>query len=408
VIMTTVKEQKLYETRGTCRVCGWDLYVVLDLGVQSLPAWMPTVDEALAVVASPLVMALCLNRECSLVQLVHTTNPDLLFREYFYASGTNDSMRKALRDIVIKTAEKSHFESAKDTWVDIGCNDGTLFESLPSAAHLIGVDPSDVAARASIDVGHYELINNFFSAEAYGDRPLAHVVTAAAMLYDLENPIKFLEDVKEIMAGDGTFVAQVAYLPLMLMSNGFVDVCHEHLEYYSLRSLDYLFEQAGLKIFDAEINEVNGGSLRVYACKSEADRPGTPMLHALGIWEDHLYLNTEVPYQRFALRVEVVRDTLRRIIRHMRATRGDVWAYAASTKGNTLLQYCGFGPADITAIADRNPRKWGTFSSGTGIPVVSEEEFHKTNPEFALVLAYAFLEEFRDRERDWLDRGAST
>ena len=384
---------------ASCRSCDSSLIQVLSLGDQRITGWLDHPDEAGPV--APLDLMLCSNSECRLLQLGHTVNSDLLFRNYYYRSGMNQTMRDALADITTQAQKKVALEP-RDTVVDIGANDGTLLNTYPQGVTKIGFEPA-LNLREDAERGGNHIISDYFSRQAYPETAnKAMIVTAIAMFYDLEDPHQFVSDVADILADDGVFTIQLSYLPLMLFQNAFDNVCHEHLAYHSLRSLDFIVSKHGLKMFDAEINDTNAGSIRVYMGR---ERSPSPMMIALRRWEDAIRLDTRRPYDEFAERVEAIRDQLVNIVGDITSEGKTVYGYAASTKGNVTLQYCGFGPEHIPAIADVNRRKWGKYCAGSGIPVVSEEEARKDNPDYFLVLAWAFMDEFRRREEKWRRQG---
>lgn len=382
-----------------CRSCDSSLIHVLRLGDQRITGWLDHPDEAGPV--APLDLMLCSNSECRLLQLGHTVNSDLLFRNYYYRSGMNQTMRDALADITTQAQKKVVLER-RDTVVDIGANDGTLLNTYPQGITKIGFEPA-LNLREDAERGGNHIISDYFSRQAYPEQAnKAKIITAIAMFYDLEDPHQFVSDVADILADDGVFTIQLSYLPLMLFQNAFDNMCHEHLAYHSLRSLDFIVSKHGLKMFDAEINDINAGSVRVYMGR---ERSLSPMMIALRQWEEAIRLDTRHPYDEFAERVEGIRDQLVNIVGDITSEGKKVYGYAASTKGNVTLQYCGFGPEHIPAIADVNRRKWGKYCAGSGIPVVSEEEARKENPDYFLVLAWAFMDEFRRREEKWRRQG---
>ena len=384
---------------STCRSCDASLTQVLRLGDQRISGWLDHPDEAGPV--APLDLMLCSNSECRLLQLGHTVDPDLLFRHYYYRSGVNQTMRDALADITTQ-AQKEVVLEPGDTVVDIGANDGTLLDTYPTGITKIGFEPA-LNLREEGEGGGNLIIADYFSSESYPDQAdKAKVITAIAMFYDLQDPHQFVSEVADILADDGVFVIQLSYLPLMLFQNAFDNICHEHLAYHSLRSLDFIVSKHGLKMFDAEINDVNAGSIRVYIGR---ERSASPMLIALRHWEEAMGLDTRQPYDEFAKRVEAIRDELVNVVAKASSEGKKVYGYAASTKGNVTLQYCGFGPEQIPGIAERNPRKWGKYCAGSGIPVISEEQARKDNPGYFLVLAWAFMNEFRRREAKWRIQG---
>ena len=384
---------------ASCRSCDSSLVQVLSLGDQRITGWLDHPDEAGPV--APLDLMLCSNIECRLLQLGHTVNSDLLFRNYYYRSGMNQTMRDALADITTQAQKKVVLEP-RDTVVDIGANDGTLLNTYPQGITKIGFEPA-LNLREDAERGGNHIVSDYFSRQAYPEKAgKAKLVTAIAMFYDLEDPHQFVSDVVDILADDGVFTIQISYLPLMLFQNAFDNVCHEHLAYHSLRSLDFIVSKHGLTMFDAEINDTNAGSIRVYIGR---ERSPSPMMIALRQWEEAIGLDTRRPYDEFAERVEAIRDQLVNIVGNITSEGKKVYGYAASTKGNVTLQYCGFGPEQIPAIADINRRKWGKYCAGSGIPVVSEEKAREDNPDYFLVLAWAFMDEFRRREERWRRQG---
>jgi hypothetical protein len=213
------------------------------------------------------------------------------------------------------------------------------------------------------------------------------------MFYDLEDPNKFIRDACLALADDGIFVAQLMCLKPMLENNDVGNICHEHLEYYSLDSLGFLFERNGLEMFRIEENDVNGGSYRIFARHS----------HGTGIPYDEKITLGDI--RAFAQRVEENRRRCVDFIRKEVAAGKKVYVYGASTKGNVILQYYGLDASLITAAAERSPEKWGKYTVGSWIPIISEEEARKARPDYFLVLPYAFFTEFYEREKEWRSRG---
>jgi hypothetical protein len=235
------------------------------------------------------------------------------------------------------------------------------------------------------------------------------------MFYDLEEPNTFVADVKKVMDPDGLWVVQMSYLPLMLKTNEIGNVCHEHLEYYSLRSFEYLLNMHDFDVVDAELNDVNGGSIRADIRNGKADpklfadatyrEMALDRVQALREQEIRLGFDGVSPYKEFATWVDRIREDVVGFIREQVGRGKKVYVYGASTKGNTLLQYFGLDNTLITAAAERNPDKWGKVTVGTRIPIVSEEEARADNPDYFLVLPWHFLEEFVNREKEYLLAG---
>lgn len=403
------------KTRTTCRVCEGELSPVLTLGEHCVSDF-PKPGERDAIRA-PLELVIC--QRCRLLQLKHTVPAEVLYRNYWYKSGTNQSMRDALADISHKAERFAHLKPG-DTVLDIGCNDGTLLSTYKTGGlYKVGFDPAQNLAPISSKVSS-KTVPTFFNADAWkkdpdlkGRRP--KVVTSIAMFYDLEEPRKFVADVKEIMDSDGLWVIQMAYLPLMLKLNAFDNVCHEHLEYYGMASLAYLLRLHDFEIVGVELNDVNGGSYRVYIRNAGARRDAfaddtyrdMAQENVQSLQEQELKAGIEdlSTYAQFALWVERIKSDLVGFIRSQTGQGKRVHVYGASTKGNTLLQYFGLDHTLIEAAAERNQDKWGRVTVGTRIPILSEDESRSKKPDYYLVLPWHFLEEFKRREMAYLTSG---
>jgi NDP-4-keto-2,6-dideoxyhexose 3-C-methyltransferase len=403
------------KTRTTCRVCEGPLDFVLSLGnhfVSNFPA--PDEDDG---IKAPLELMTC--RHCTLVQLRHTVPPASMYQNYWYRSGTNQSMRDALADITHKAEQLVHLEPG-DAVLDIGCNDGTLLGSYRTPDLLrIGFDPAQNLAQYSKEIAT-TLVSTFFERDTYRQEPALEgvrprIVTSIAMFYDLEEPNRFVADIKAIMDPNGVWVVQMSYLPLMLKQNAFDNICHEHLEYYSLASMDSLLSRHGMRVVDVEVNDVNGGSFRLYIrnddAKGDAFADAThralaaERVNMLRESELAIGLDSTLPYEDFAFRVErIKKDVVEFVQRETRAGK-QVFVYGASTKGNTLLQYFGLDKTLIGAAAERNPDKWGKVTVGTRIPIISEAEARAKKPSYFLMLPWHFIDEFQRRERDYLREG---
>jgi hypothetical protein len=227
------------------------------------------------------------------------------------------------------------------------------------------------------------------------------------MFYDLDDPVAFAREIEQCLADDGVWHFEQSYMPSMLRMNSYDTICHEHLEYYSLGVVQTIVDAAGMKIVDVIMNNVNGGSFAVTATKksNSATKPNDAVINWLLEQEERMGVNTPKPYRDFEERVFRHRDDLIRLIRALRADGKTVLGYGASTKGNVVLQFCGFTPDDIPAIAEVNPEKFGRVTPGTNIPIISETEAHKMSPDYYLVLPWHFKEGILRREKDYLNSG---
>lgn len=404
-----------YTTRTTCRSCGSSESTFLfSLGEQYVSDFVEPGKERSGP-RCPIELELC--HDCDLVQARHTAPQEFLYtRHYWYTSGRNDTMKAALADVTA-SVERVVNLAPGDIVLDIGSNDGTLLRSYRRPGIVrVGVEPATNLRREGergIDV----FLGDFWSADKYLDTlrlagpsnsdMKAKAVTACGMFYDLEDPNPFVADIARVLAPDGVFVAQLMCLKQTLQMADVGNYAHEHLEFYSLGSLEMLFQRHGLRIFDIEENDVNGGSYRIFASLQEAERlyPETSHTQAVFLQEELLNLDEQATYQKHSQRLERNRDRCVRFLQKEIACGKSVWVYGASTKGNVLLQWLGVDRSTIAAAADRSPEKWGKVTVGSGIPIMAEETFRLARPDYALVLPYAFLPEFVERERAWLEGG---
>jgi 2-polyprenyl-3-methyl-5-hydroxy-6-metoxy-1,4-benzoquinol methylase len=404
-------------TRQTCRSCGSSaLTPVISLGDQILAGNFGFSQELPPVLRKiPLDLVRCDQERdehaCGLVQLRHTVPGDLMYSSYGYRSGINNTMREHLSGLA-QELERRVDLSAGDMVIDIGANDGTLLTSYRTQGFTgVGFEPSIVQPESL--PSHIKYIKDYFTAAPFTSRfpdKKAKIITSIAMFYDLEDPNAFVADIARLLHRDGLWVLEVAYLPRTLERNSFDTICHEHLEYYSLSSLDSLLRRHGLMVADVGENDINGGTIRVYACHqggrfSERAEDARMRVYHMQRCEFDMKIDTAEPYAAFASRVAQIRTELPNLLRNLRAQGKIVYGYGASTKGNVILQYCGIGPDLVRGIADRNPAKWGQVTPGTGIPIISEDEMRAARPDHLLVLPWFFMREFLARETDFVWRG---
>jgi ubiquinone/menaquinone biosynthesis C-methylase UbiE len=398
-----------------CRICGSSkLTSILSLGEQYLASYTPKENDPKPFVdKAPLELIRC-NREldpnaCGLVQLRHSVPPNMMYDRYFYRSGINQTMTDNLREIVQEAMLRVHLDK-DDIVVDIGCNDGTLLKNYKEKnLRAVGFDPAKNMYQYSRESGA-NIIIDYFNAksfsEHYGDEK-AKIVSSIAMFYDLEDPKIFVEDVSKILHQEGVWVLELSYLPSMLLRNAFDTIVHEHLEYYHLSVIEYMLNKFGLKVDDAFLNDVNGGSFRLFIKHKEQSisKESEKRVLALREYEQKLGIDTDKPYQEFIKRCESERENALSFIKSETSKGKKIFAYGASTKGNTLLQYYGIDNQLIEAVADRNPDKWGRYTIGTNLRIISEEDARKANPDYFFVLPWHFITEFKEREKEFIKRG---
>ncbi len=395
-----------YTSIEKCRISGsTHLIPILSLGEQSLTGAFPKTRDQ-EVTCGPLDLVWC--PDSGLVQLRQSYNPSEMYGEnYGYRSGLNQSMVRHL-SFKIKSLERLYPVSGGDVIVDIGSNDATTLKAYSRAGlKRVGIDPTGKKFKSYYTDG-IELIPDFFSANAYRAhvREKAKIITSIAMFYDLEDPGMFVRHIAEILREDGIWHFEQSYMPSMLRMNSYDTICHEHVEYYSLGPIKWLLEANGLKILDVQMNAINGGSFAVTACLATSPlKPNHAVIDWLLEQEERMGLRTPRPYRRFEEHVFEHRHNLQRLVRALNADGKKVFGYGASTKGNVLLQFCGFTEKEIPYIAEVNPDKFGSFTPGTHIPIISEAEAKAMQPDYFLVLPWHFKDSILAREEEFIMRG---
>jgi cyclopropane fatty-acyl-phospholipid synthase-like methyltransferase len=398
----------------TCRVCGSAaLTPVINLGEQYLQGSfikpgkeMPPTRK----ISTQLVRCDPMRDEkaCGLLQMEYTIPPEVLYSAYWYRSGTNNTMRRHLQSIVEEAMEMTGLKKSA-TVLDIGCNDGTLLEFYPAGFTKYGVDPSDVAQEIHPPIN---VVQDIFPSEELISRLDGRrfdIITSIAMYYDLEDPIAFTRGIQQVLSPEGIWIFEMSYMPTMLRMTSYDTICHEHIEYYSLAVIEYILKQAGMKVVNVSHNDINGGSLRCHATNisnfTYKRDDFQQNVKAMRQEEFDLELDTDKPYRYFQDRINVHREELNSLLKKLKKEGKRIHIYGASTKGNTILQWCGIDHKIIDCAAERNPDKFGAMTLGTDIPIISEEESRAMNPDYYLVLPWHFKEEFLERERETLGRG---
>lgn len=393
-----------------CRACGsLNLEPMLSLGQQALTGVFPK-SASVPVTVGPLQLVRC-RGECGLVQLMHSYEAAEMYgQNYGYRSSLNKSMVEHLNDITA-TLRKIVTLQPGDAVLDIGSNDGTLLKSYEQGTvKPFGMDPSAEKFR------HYyredaKLVVDFFSADRFlevSGGQKAKIVTSIAMFYDLDEPLSFMKQVERVLDESGVWHFEQSHVGLMLERNAYDTICHEHVEYYALQQIEWMIQRAGLKIVDVQLNDINGGSFAVTAAKAGSPLvPNQANIDRVRKYEADLGLHTDRPYNEFAERVAKHRTELVDAIKALQKQGKRVLGYGASTKGNVILQYCGFTPELLPAIAEVNADKFGSVTPGTHIPIISEADAKAQKPDVFVVFPWHFRDNLVAREKAFLAGGGA-
>ena len=394
------------EKINKCRISGEsDLVDILSLGDQYLTGVFPSSKEE-KVTKGPLDLVWA--KESGLLQLKHSYDLGEMYGDnYGYRSGLNSSMVDHLTN-KISSLENLVQLNPNDIVIDIGSNDATSLKAYSKPCTKVGIDPTGLKFKEYYN-DDITLIPDFFTKELFENKfqgKKAKIVTSIAMFYDLEDPKKFAKDIYEILDDNGIWHFEQSYMPSMLKTNAYDTICHEHIEFYSLKVVKELLESVNLKIIDVQTNSINGGSFAVTASRADANYIVNDVLIDWMLFQEgQMKLDTISPYLAFKERIFEHRDSLRKLILSLVKSGKKVYGYGASTKGNVLLQFCEFTSLEIPFIAEVNEEKFGKYTPGTHIKIISEEEAKMDKPDYFLVLPWHFKDNILSREKEYLKTG---
>ncbi len=396
----------MYSEIKKCRISGSsNLISVVSLGEQYLTGVFPKNKEE-HITKGPLELVWC--PDSGLLQLKHSYSLDEMYGvNYGYRSGLNSSMVSHLKN-KIHALEQLVPLQKNDLVIDIGSNDATALKAYAGKHKKVGIDPTGLKFKEYY-TEDIELIPTFFSASVFQKKypdTKAKIITSIAMFYDLENPTAFVKDIVRCLTDDGIWHFEQSYMPSMLRTNAYDTICHEHLEFYSFKVVKNLVERCGLRVLDVQMNAVNGGSFSVTTCKKNAAyMSNNPMVEWTLKQEGDMELDTVKPYRDFEERIYKHRKDITNLIKMLVADGKKIFGYGASTKGNVLLQFCNITTAQIPYIAEVNQDKFGSYTPGTLIPIISENEAKVMKPDYFLVLPWHFKHNILEREKNYLAAG---
>ena len=390
---------------NSCRSCGSKkLKPAFDLGLQKLTGIFPKSKNDF-VPSGSLALVFC--DHCTLLQLNNSFNPDTMYgQNYGYMSSLNSSMINHLKNKAKKISTLMNLKD-DDVVVDIGSNDGTFLSFFPKKLKLIGVDPT-IKKLANYYRKDIVKIPDFFSALEFKKKiaKKVKVVTSISMFYDLENPIKFAEDIYEVLDQNGIWHLEQSYMPMMLKNNSYDTICHEHLEYYSLKSIKYIFDKVGFKIIDLEFNDINGGSFSLVVAKKNSKFKEVPKIIDWLLYKEDLYkYNQLTSFKLFFENVKKHKKIFRDLLLNLKDMKKKVIGYGASTKGNVILQFCNIDKKLLPYIAEVNEFKHGRYTPGSKIKIIPETDALKMNPDYFLVLPWHFKNFILNKEKKFLSKG---
>jgi NDP-4-keto-2,6-dideoxyhexose 3-C-methyltransferase len=382
-----------------CRLCGSEkLALIFELKDQSLTGVFPETRKTFVTTGNVSLVKCIGNPDCGLVQLRESYDISEMYGDnYGYRTGLNLSMTKHIESKVHRILDK-YTPTDGDLIIDIGSNDATALKKYPQDAfELVGVDPTGLKFFEYYPKS-IKLIPDFFSSkvlETHLGNKKAKVITSFSMFYDLEDPVAFASDIEQTLDDEGVWVFEQSYLPSMIETNSFDTICHEHLEFYALKQIMLIVRKAGLKVLDVELNNINGGSFSITAAKKGSNhRINERVISNMLEKEVAMGLDDIDIFASFFDRVEIQKHKLIKFLEDAKKAGKEVYGLGASTKGNVLLQYYGINEDLLPAIGDVNEDKFGKFTPGSLIPIISEADVLKRKPDYLVVLPWHFKDFF--------------
>ena len=389
-----------------CRSCSsTSLKYLYSLGNQYLTGIFPSYSRE-KIPRGELNMVIC--KKCKLLQLGNSFDVDVMYGDnYGYMSSLNPHMIKHLK-LKSEKLKKISKLSRNDIVIDIGSNDGTTLGNFEKSNILIGVDPTIKKLKKFYrkDIITIPEFFNKFVVSKYLKKKKAKIISTISMFYDLPSPIDFAKDVYECLGDDGIWHLEQSYMPSMIKNISYDTICHEHLEYYSLETIKFIFDCVGFKIIDLEFNDINGGSFSITVAKKKSKfKEYTKILNWLLEREKILDYNSTSTHLNFYKNIKKHKRLLRDLISNLKDMKKKVIGYGASTKGNVILQYCNITKKDLGFIADVNKYKKNKYTPGSLIKITDEKAIKKYNPDFMLVLPWHFKNFILQKEKKYLSNG---
>ena len=388
-----------------CRSCsGTKLIESLDLGYQSLTGIFPSKKNQ-KISSGRLKLVFC--DECKLLQLSENFNQNEMYGiNYGYKSSLNPTMVEHLKSKSIKLEIIAKLSSG-DVIVDIGSNDGTFLSFFNKKYKLLGIDPTISKFKNDYKKNIIQ-IPDFFSKktlDAHLTKKRAKLITTISMFYDLENPLTFAKEIYDCLDNDGIWHLEQSYMPNMIKNVSYDTICHEHLEYYSLKSTKYILDKSNFKIIDIQLNKVNGGSFAVTVAKKNSKKfDKSKLVDWLEKKEDMYNYNKLSTIKSFTANVQKHKKLFKDLILNLNDMKKIVFGYGASTKGNVILQYCKINNKHLPYIVDINPYKRNKFTPGTNIKIINDDDLRKKKFDYLVVLPWHFRDYIIEKENKYLKK----
>jgi len=385
-----------------CRSCkSKNLTKIYSLGKQTLTGIFPPKKKA-RITKGDLSMIIC--NHCKLLQLEHNFNANEMYGDnYGYMSSLNKSMISHLKLKALNLKNRYRLKS-KNNILDIGSNDGTFLSFFNKNFNLFGCDPT-IKKFSKFYRKDIKQLPFFFSSKLFENKKF-DLITSISMFYDLPDPLNFAKEICNMLNKNGIWHIELSYMPMMIKNRSYDTICHEHLEYYSLKSLKYLLDKAGLKIINLSFNQINGGSIELDITKKNSKFKENKYLINWILESEKLNKYNEIEkHKLFFKECQNHKILLKKLLVTLKKQNKKIIGYGASTKGNVILQYCNINSKILNYVAEVNKFKFNKYTPGTNIKIISEKEAKQKKPDYFLVLPWHFKDHIIKREQEFLKNG---
>lgn len=389
-----------------CRICkSKNLTKFLDFGNQPLAnSFLKNESEFALEKKYPLAVYFC--HDCNLAQLLDVVDKEEMFSHYIYFTSGMPKISNHFKDYAEDVM--SRFLKQGEFVVEIASNDGILLKFFKDSGYkILGVDPAKNVVKVAQEMG-VETIVDFFSenvgadiAKKYGR---AKIILANNVVAHIDNHHDLVKGINNLLAEDGVFILEAPYLVDMFENNTYDTIYHEHLSFLAIRPLKKLFEQFGLEIFDVEVHEVQGRSLRVFVGRLGKHQISVNVQKLIDKELD-LGLDSLPAYNMLAENIVKQKRELMKLLHSLKDAGKKISAYGAPAKGNTMLNYCGIDNKILDYALEDLPAKQGLFTPGMHIPTVDSAYAHKHLPDYFLMLAWNYQKLILKKEREFLKNG---
>ena len=392
-----------YKKINQCRVCNSQLSPFTDLGKIHLSGFFAK-NTYTKIPRLPLNMKICINYKCQLVQLSHNYSLKKLFgQDYGYRSGLNLSMINHLKDIYRLSLKliTNNYQSQKNI-LDIGSNDGTLLNFFPNKINKFAVDPTINKFKKYYkkDIKKFSKFFNSQITEYFVKKKLKFdLIFTISMFYDLPDPNTFVKNLSKILSSNGYWIMENSYLNLMLKQNSFDTICHEHLEYYSIKSLTYLLNKHNLYINNIKFNDINGGSFQIEISKNKKKSAKISKLLL-----NEKKINNSI-INNFNNRIKEIKNRVNKFI-NKKLNYYNFYVYGASTKGNIIISYFNLNNSIFKLALDVNKEKNNKYTPGSKILITNDLNKVNLSNSIFFVNIWHFKKFILLKEQKLLKQGA--